>query len=243
LQKSLSLSANHGNIAAIILRLARMYRVFCGLNGLLDWLGRLLPLLALRLMLAWHFWDSGIAKFRGEVTAVGAQDMFPWSLWSASTSFSAMMWLELTASFLLLVGFATRWAALVLLGLIVTVLFTYAPVEIIPFADFWRGITIAGGKVLNIKLDLSFAIMLFTVVLLGPGWLSIDALIKSFSCCRTRPAPDQHPVRTEPKYHGLNNPRPRPVQPTPTPVKRDKPVEKPVEKKVEDKSADAPQKS
>jgi putative oxidoreductase len=145
--------------------------------------------LALRLILAWEFWEAGLTKLNGEnwfgeVPWAEWQKGFPFPFDIISTDLNWLLatWGELVLAVLLLFGLFTRFAAISLV--IVTVVATAAvhwPSEWSSLASLWNGyvITAQGGG--NFKLPLLFVIMLLPLVFHGGGKLSVDHLLIMFS--------------------------------------------------------------
>jgi len=141
--------------------------------------------LALRLILAWEFWEAGITKLRG-------QNWFadiPWSDWQKGFPYPFDMlpvdlnwllatWGELVFAGLLLVGLFTRFAAISLI--VVTVVATAAvhwPSEWNNLAELWSGYVITSKGAGNFKLPLLFVVMLLPLVFYGGGRFSLDHLL------------------------------------------------------------------
>lgn len=148
----------------------------------LELLGACLPPLALRLLLAWEFLESGIEKWRGENWFVDIQSDFPlpFNLIPASINWTMATVVELAGALLLLVGLGTRMAAASLL--LVTVVATSAvhwPMEPGGLADLAMGYAITDTGFGNFKLPLLFMVMLLPLVFSGGGRLSLDALLVS----------------------------------------------------------------
>jgi len=141
--------------------------------------------LALRLILAWEFWEAGITKLRG-------QNWFadiPWSDWQKGFPYPFDMlpvdlnwllatWGELVFAGLLLVGLFTRFAAISLI--VVTVVATAAvhwPSEWNNLAELWSAYVITSKGAGNFKLPLLFVVMLLPLVFYGGGRFSLDHLL------------------------------------------------------------------
>jgi len=145
--------------------------------------------LALRFVMAWEFWESGITKYNGK----NWFGDIPWADWQKGFSFPfdripgdlnwfLATWGELVFAVMLLLGLFTRFAALSLI--IITVVATAAvhwPADWGSLAELWNGyvVTSSGGG--NFKLPLLFVIMLLPLVFYGGGKLSIDHLLVSVS--------------------------------------------------------------
>lgn len=138
--------------------------------------------LALRLILAWEFWESGLIKLKGEnwfaeVPWADWQKGFPipFDLLSTDLNWLLATWGELILAVLLLLGLFTRFAAISLL--VVTMVATAAvhwPSEWSSLAALWSGYVITAQGEGNFKLPLLFVIMLLPLVFHGAGKVSLD---------------------------------------------------------------------
>ncbi|MDZ4728999.1 MAG: DoxX family protein [Xanthomonadales bacterium] len=142
--------------------------------------------LALRLILAWEFWESGITKLHGtnwfaDIPWADWQKGFPWpfSTLPLELNWLAATWGELVLALLLLFGLFTRFAAISLIVITaVAAAAVHWPAQWSSLADLWQGyvITSKGGSG-NFKLALLFIIMLLPLVFYGAGKLSLDHLL------------------------------------------------------------------
>lgn len=120
--------------------------------------------LGLRLLLAYEFWESGMAKFNGENWFPDIQDKFPFPFnailpeisWQLST------WSELIMPVMLVLGLGTRFASLSLVILTIVA---------------W--ISVHAGNGYNVcdngfQLPLIYLVMFVPLLLSGPGKLSLD---------------------------------------------------------------------
>lgn len=145
--------------------------------------------LALRLILAWEFWESGLTKLNGEnwfgeVPWADWQKGFPLPFDMISTDLNWFLatWGELVFAILLLLGLFTRFAAISLI--VVTAVATAAvhwPAEWGSLASLWNGYVISSQGEGNYKLPLLFVIMLLPLVFHGAGKLSLDQLLVKLS--------------------------------------------------------------
>jgi len=145
--------------------------------------------LALRLILAWEFWESGITKYNGSNWFAD----IPWSGWQKGFPFPfdqipvglnwfLATWGELVFAGLLLFGLFTRFAAISLI--VVTVVATAAvhwPAEWNGLAELWNGYAITSKGAGNFKLPLLFVVMLLPLVFNGGGTFSLDHLLIKMS--------------------------------------------------------------
>ena len=145
--------------------------------------------LALRLILAWEFWEAGLTKLNGEnwFAEIPWADWqkgfpFPFDLLSTDLNWFLATWGELVFAVLLLVGLFTRFAAISLV--VVTVVATAAvhwPAEWSSLASLWNGYVITSQGEGNFKLPLLFVIMLLPLVFHGAGKLSLDHVLVKLS--------------------------------------------------------------
>lgn len=145
--------------------------------------------LALRLILAWEFWEAGLTKLRGENWFA----QIPWAEWQkgfplpfdlipTNLNWFLATWAELIFAVMLAFGLMTRFAAVSLL--VVTMVATAAvhwPAEWNSLADLWSGYLITADGAGNFKLPLLFVIMLMPLVFHGAGRISIDRLLITLS--------------------------------------------------------------
>ena len=136
-------------------------------TGALDAAGAWVGLLALRLLLAWEFWESGVEKYRGENWFAEIQDRFPFpfSLLPADFSWWLSTWVELLGAWALVLGFATR---IISAKLIVLTLVAWAAVHA------GNGYNVCDN---GFKLPLIYLVMFVPLLLSGPGKASLDHLI------------------------------------------------------------------
>jgi len=92
-----------------------------------SWLERIAPLLpplALRLILAWEFGESGYEKFTGSNWFGELTFPFPFNLLPAGVSWQISTWFELLGSAALVLGLATRFFTFSLMVLTVVAIIT-----------------------------------------------------------------------------------------------------------------------
>jgi len=145
--------------------------------------------LALRLILSWEFWESGLTKLHGEnwfaqIPWADWQKGFPFPFDQISTDLNWFLatWSELVFAVMLLLGLFTRFVAVSLV--VVTVVATAAvhwPAEWSSLAELWNGYVITAKDAGNFKLPLLFVVMLLPLVFHGAGRLSIDHLLIKLS--------------------------------------------------------------
>lgn len=77
---------------------------------MLDGIGAWLPNLAIRLLLAYEFWEAGWIKLHGENWFAGSQEQFPFpfNIVPAEISWQLAAWTELIGPVLLVLGLGVR---------------------------------------------------------------------------------------------------------------------------------------
>jgi putative oxidoreductase len=143
-------------------------------------IGSDVSLLLLRLILAFEFAEAGLEKLEGENWFAHVQDRFPFPFNVIPTDISWAMatWTEIIAAALLAAGLATRFSAFSLLLLTgVATASVHWPESWSSFTDLWMGYAITDKGQGNFKLPLLFALMLWPLVFIGPGRISLDAII------------------------------------------------------------------
>lgn len=126
-----------------------------------------LPLLLIRLVLAYGFWGPATMKWN-DISAIGdwfASMDIPFPLLNAYLAAST----ELVGVFLLLLGLGTRFISIPLIITMLVAIFT---------VHFSNGFE-AGNN--GYEIPLYYLLMLFVLLANGPGKLSLDQLIKSFN--------------------------------------------------------------
>ncbi len=142
--------------------------------------------LALRLILAWEFWEAGVTKLHGknwfaDIPWADWQKGFPWpfSTLPLDLNWLAATWGELVFALMLLFGLFTRFAAISLIVIsAVAAAAVHWPAQWSSYSELWQGyaITSKDGSG-NFKLALLFIIMLLPLVFHGGGRLSLDHLL------------------------------------------------------------------
>ena len=136
----------------------------CITYGWLNRIGEFLPQLALRILLAYEFWESGVEKFNGNNWFSDIKSNFPFPLNIIPTDISWFIstWFELIGAVALLIGLATRFFSLSLVIL-----------TIVAWASVHAG---HGYNVCNngFKLPLIYLVLFLPLLFSGAGKLSVD---------------------------------------------------------------------
>ncbi len=149
--------------------------------ALLERIAPLLPPLALRLILAWEFGESGYEKLTGSNWFTDLMFPFPFNLLPAGVSWQLATWFELLGAAALLLGMATRFFAASLLMLtVVAIASAHWPEHWNTLGELLRGYRIVdedGDGFGNYKLPLLYLAMLLPLLFGGAGKWSLDCLI------------------------------------------------------------------
>lgn len=161
--------------------MGRLSSAWFAVTDLLDGLGEYIAPLGLRLILAFEYFDSGLAKLRGENWFAGIQESFvyPFNIIDPQISWMLATWAELAGGVLLAIGLMTRFASMSLIILtVVAALAVHWPQSWETLGELWKGYAITDRGFGNYKLPLLFLLMLLPLLLTGPGKLSVDYLIR-----------------------------------------------------------------
>lgn len=147
----------------------------------LDRLGTWLPQLALRALVGWEFFESGLEKLRGDNWFADIADKFPFpfGLLPVEASWFIATWAELIGGICLWIGLATRyWAVALIILSYVAIASVHWPDDWSSFAELWKGYAITDRGYGNFKLPLILIVMLLPLVFWGAGRASVDELIR-----------------------------------------------------------------
>ncbi|HSH72833.1 MAG TPA: DoxX family protein [Methylophilaceae bacterium] len=158
-------------------------RYYLALTNLLDYLAPIIPLLALRLILAWEFGESGYEKLTGDNWFADVSFPFPFNLLPADISWNISIWFEIGGAIALILGLGTRFVTISLMIL------TVVAISAVHWPEHWNtlGELLKGYRIVdedgdgfgNYKLPAIYLFMFVPLLFSGPGKLSIDYLIKN----------------------------------------------------------------
>mgnify|MGYP006193413381 CR=1 FL=1 len=124
--------------------------------------------------------EAGFEKLHGSNWFADIQDQFPWPFklipadlnWALATSF------EIVGAIALVIGLGTRFfsASLIVLTL-VAMLSVHWPESWSTLSELLKGYALTNDGFGNFKLPVIYIAMLLPLVFMGPGRLSMDALI------------------------------------------------------------------
>ena len=133
----------------------------------LNSIGEFLPLLAIRALVAYEFFEAGVEKLKGEnwFSQIQGQFPFPFNLVPTDISWFMATWSEILGSAAILIGFATRFSALSLIILDLVA---------------WYSVHASSGYNIcsnGYKLPLMYLVLLLPLLFMGPGKASLDYFI------------------------------------------------------------------
>ena len=152
-------------------------RAWGWLTARLRGAGETIPAAAMRLVMGWEFWESGLEKLRGEnwFASIQPDFPFPFNVVPADLSWFIATWFELVGAVLLWLGLGTRFVAFSLLVLtFVATAAVHWPDMLTMGSDLLKGYAISDKGFGNFKLPLLFVVMLLPLVFNGAGRLSLD---------------------------------------------------------------------
>ena len=149
----------------------------------LNSVGTWLPQLALRLMLAWEFGESGFEKLHGTNWFADLTFPFPFNLLPPSISWNISVFFEIVGAFALVIGLATRFFSISLIILtIVAIVSVHWPDHYTTFSHLLQGYRIIDENndgFGNYKLPLMYIVIFLPLLFGGAGKASIDYLIRT----------------------------------------------------------------
>lgn len=149
--------------------------------GTFDALGLWVGLFSLRLILGWDFFESGLEKFNGENWFADIQDQFPFpfNLVPPNISWQMATWFELVGGIALVIGFSTRFFSVSLLVLsVVAIASVHWPEAWRTLAELAQGYVFTDKGFGNFKYPVVLMGMLWTLLWMGPGRLSLDDVLR-----------------------------------------------------------------
>ena len=148
------------------------------LNTFNTWL----PQLALRLLLAWEFGESGFEKLHGTNWFADLTFPFPFNLLPASVSWNISIFFEIFGAFALVIGLFTRFFSISLIILtIVAIASVHWPEHFSSLSELLKGYRIIdedGDGFGNYKLPLMYIILFLPLLFGGAGRASVDYWFK-----------------------------------------------------------------
>lgn len=160
----------------------------------IELVGLWLGLLSLRLLLGWDYFESGLEKLHGDnwFADIRADFPFPFDRLPPEISWPLATWFELIGGLALVLGLATRFfsASLIVLT-VVAIAAVHWPAAWSGWAGLLQGYVFTDVGHGNFKLPVLFIGMLWTLMLLGPGRLSVDAWLRRRILDECRECPTQ----------------------------------------------------
>lgn len=146
------------------------------LNPAGDWVA----LLPIRFLMAYEYGKAGFGKLHGNNWFANIQDNFPFpfDVIPVEISWFLATWVEILGAFGLALGLFTRfWAFSLIIVTIVAIAGVHWPDDWNSLAELWKGYAISDKGFGNYRVPLLFMAMLFPLVFMGAGKLSLDQLL------------------------------------------------------------------
>lgn len=174
---------DHENIltknACSLVKSASIVASYQKITGFLNNVNDTVPLLLLRLILAFEFWEAGIMKFESENWFDQISFPFPFNLFSNDLLWMMGTWLELVGALALVFGLGTRLFTLAMMILTLVAINTvHWPSEWHSLAELSKGYAITDSGNGNYKLPLIYLVMFMPLLFGGAGKWSLDYAIK-----------------------------------------------------------------
>ncbi|MDJ0749531.1 MAG: DoxX family protein [Woeseiaceae bacterium] len=150
------------------------------IDGILDPAGDWLALIPIRLLMAYEFGRAGLMKFNGTNWFGNIQDNFPFpfNVIPVEISWFLATWAEILGAICLVLGLFTRfWAFSLIVLSIVAIAGVHWPDDWNSLAELWKGYAVSDKGFGNYRIPLLFIAMLFPLMFLGAGRLSLDNII------------------------------------------------------------------
>ena len=141
-----------------------------------DWVA----LLPIRLLLAYEFGKAGMMKFNGNNWFGSVQENFPFpfNVVPVEISWFLATWAEILGAIGLVVGLFTRfWAFSLIILTIVAIFGVHWPDDWSSLSELWKGYSVSNKGFGNYRIPLLFITMLFPLVFIGGGKLSLDHVL------------------------------------------------------------------
>lgn len=160
--------------------MAKLIELWNRVVGVLDPAGEWIALLPIRLILAYEFGKAGLMKLDGSNWFGNVQDNFPFpfNVIPVEISWFLATWTEILGAIGLILGLFTRfWAAGLIVLTIVAIFGVHWPEDWNSLAELWKGYAVSDKGFGNYRIPLLFLTMLFPLVFLGAGKLSVDRVL------------------------------------------------------------------
>ncbi len=147
----------------------------------IDVLGLWVALISLRLILGWDFFESGLEKFNGDNWFADIQEQFPFPFNFVPPNISWQMatWFELLGGVALVIGLGTRFFSVSLLVLsVVAIASVHWPQAWHTWGELAQGYVFTDQGFGNYKYPVVLMGMLWTLLWMGPGRLSLDYVLR-----------------------------------------------------------------
>ena len=147
-----------------------------------------IALLPIRLLMSYEFASAGFNKFNasetlwGDVPSWFANSQsgypFPFNVLPIELNWFLVTWAEILGGLALLIGLFTRfWSFSLIIVTVVAIFGVHWPDDWNSLAELWKGYAVSNKGFGNYRIPLLFLAMLFPLVFLGGGKLSLDHVL------------------------------------------------------------------
>jgi putative oxidoreductase len=130
-------------------------------TDLLDRVGDWLPALAIRVLLGWEYFESGLMKYRGENWFAQIQEQFPFPFDVIPVDISWFLWAFSLIILTIVATAAVHW-----------------PESYSSFSELLKGYAITNKGFGNYKLPAMYLVMFLPLLFSGPGKASLDYFLR-----------------------------------------------------------------
>ena len=150
----------------------------------LDGAGHWVGLLLIRILLAYEFGSAGLRKASvdgvpGWFANTQGDFPFPFNVLPTGLNWYLVTYAEILGALGLVLGLFTRfWAFSLTIVSIVAIFGVHWPDQWNTLAELWKGYSVSNNGFGNYRIPLLFVAMLLPLIFIGPGKLSLDALLR-----------------------------------------------------------------
>ena len=158
----------------------KLISLWKSVTDVLDPAGQWIGMLPIRLLMGYEYASAGFKKLNGSNWFSNVQENFPFpfNVLPVELSWFLATWAEIIGGLALFIGLFTRfWAFSLIVVTIVAIFGVHWPDDWSSLAELWKGYAITDKGFGNYRVPLLFLAMLFPLLFIGGGKLSVDNLI------------------------------------------------------------------